>query len=122
MTKKKINLVYAEKGAIDPLLANTVSAVNRIKDRYDLKLEDLFNMLDSRGSGNISKETFIVGLQGMNLPCSNEDISELFNTLGDDYSTISKKVFIDKMFYYTSRMSGPTMLESSKGSKNSAGN
>jgi hypothetical protein len=32
MTKKKINIAFIEKGFIDPLLANTVAALNRVKD------------------------------------------------------------------------------------------
>lgn len=62
MTKKKINLVFTDKGAIDPLLANTVQAVNKVKDQHELRMEDLFNMLDARKSGTVTKENFVLCL------------------------------------------------------------
>jgi hypothetical protein len=39
MIKKKINIIFADKGATDPLLANTVQAINRSKDLYELTFE-----------------------------------------------------------------------------------
>ena len=39
MIKKKINIIFADKGATDPFLANTVQAINRSKDLYELTFE-----------------------------------------------------------------------------------
>lgn len=114
MTKKKINVAFVEKGSIDPLLANTVQAVSKVKDTHDLTFEILFNMLDAGNSGYATKEQFTVCLQGMNLGVAPEDITELFNSLDElEMNRINKKQFSDKMTYYSSRMGGPSVLEQS---------
>jgi hypothetical protein len=83
MTKKRINVVFANQGFIDPLLASTVQALNRVKDLYDFTYEQIFSILDAQGSNFFSKEQFMMCAQGMNLGCAVEDIIELFNYMDD---------------------------------------
>jgi hypothetical protein len=56
MTKKRINVAFVDKGFIDPLLANTVQAVNRVKDAHDFTYEQIFKTLDAEGKGHFTKE------------------------------------------------------------------
>jgi Ca2+-binding EF-hand superfamily protein len=62
MTKKRINVAFVEKGFIDPLLANTVQALNRVKDAYDFTYEQIFKVLDAEEKGHFSKESFMMCL------------------------------------------------------------
>lgn len=114
MTKKKINIVFAEKGAIDPLLANTVSAINRIKDANDLPFSKIFKMLDHNGRNYVTKEEFIICLQGMSLGVSSDDITELFNKIDEEQlNKIKLKQFVDTMSFLSSKLGGPSVLEQS---------
>jgi Ca2+-binding EF-hand superfamily protein len=83
MTKNRINVAFVEKGFIDPLLANTVQALNRVKDVHDFTYEHLFRILDAEEKKHFSKEQFMICLQGMDLGCAVEDIIELFNYMDD---------------------------------------
>lgn len=112
MTKIKVNIAFQEKGFIDPLLANTVQAINKVKDQYDLGYNQLFNMLDAKLDGKVTKDQFVTCLNGMALGCSQEDISELFNNLDEKQDNkIDKKQFINKMTYISQKMGGPSPLE-----------
>lgn len=55
-TKHRINAAQAEKGFIDPLKANTVQAITRVRDQYDFTNDQLFKMLDVEGKGSFNKE------------------------------------------------------------------
>lgn len=83
MTKKKINIALADKGFIDPLIANTVFQINRVKDQYEFTYEELFRLLDAERKDYIGKEQFMICMQGINLGCAVEDIIELFNYMDD---------------------------------------
>lgn len=114
MIKKKINIIFADKGATDPLLANTVQAINRSKDLYELTFEQLFKLFDAERLGHFNKEEFMVCTQGMNLGAAVEDIMELFNFLDEaDLNRVSQTQFVNSFTNITSKISGPNMLEKS---------
>lgn len=114
MTKKRINVAFVEKGFIDPLLANTVQAVNRVKDAHDFTYEQIFKTLDAEEKGHFSKEQFMICLQGMNLGCATEDIIELFNYMDDqNLNRISQYQFVNAMTFINQKMGGPSVLEQS---------
>lgn len=49
----------------------------------------------------------------MNLPCAAEDISELFSSLDEEQmNKITRQQFIEKMTFFTGKMSGPSVLDS----------
>jgi len=45
MTKKRVNGQMQEKGFVDPLLASSVAAINRVKDGYSLTIQKFFTYL-----------------------------------------------------------------------------
>lgn len=83
LTKRRINTLFQEKGFIDPLLAASVSALTRVREHYELTPVKLFKLLDSDMKGSITKDQFILSMQGMNLGIAVEDIMELFNYIDD---------------------------------------
>jgi hypothetical protein len=83
------------------LLANTVSALNKVKDANDLPFSKIFQMLDHEGRNFVTKDQFTTSLLGMNLGVSSEDITELFNK------------FKEVMEHLTSKLGGPSVLEAS---------
>ncbi len=56
MTRRRINVAFMEKGFIDPLLAATVTSLNRVRDHYEFTPERLFKILDAEHKGNVTKE------------------------------------------------------------------
>lgn len=77
MTRRRINVANLEKGSIDPLLASTTNALIGVKDLYNLTLDQLFLIMCGSHDKNayISKEDFMMNIQGMELKLSVEDIN-----------------------------------------------
>ena len=48
MTKRRVNISMGDKGFVDPLLASSVSAMNKIKDFYNLTIEKVFGYLSTQ--------------------------------------------------------------------------
>jgi Ca2+-binding EF-hand superfamily protein len=96
------------------LLANTVSALNKVKDANDLPFSKIFQMLDHEGRNFVTKDQFTTSLLGMNLGVSSEDITELFNKIDEhQVNKIKLKQFKEVMEHLTSKLGGPSVLEAS---------
>ena len=111
-TKHRINAAQAEKGFIDPLKANTVQAITRIRDQYDFTNDQMFKMLDVDGKGSFNQEQLMICCQGMNLPVAPEDVLELFNEMDDqNLNRVTKKQFTNTITAISAKMGGPSVLE-----------
>ncbi len=103
-----------EKGFIDPLLAASVTALNKVRDHYELKPEKFFKLLSTDKKGSIHKDDFVLSLQGMNLGIPVEDIMELFNYIDDKkVNRISLDQFVHSINFVSQKMGGPNQLEQS---------
>jgi Ca2+-binding EF-hand superfamily protein len=79
----------------------------------------MFNVFDPDRSGDISKQEFILNVQGMNINLTLEEILELFNFIDEkDANRITITQFKDSMSYLMAKMGGQNLLESSQCAKN----
>jgi len=60
----------------------------------------------------LTKDKFVVLLQGMDLKVSVEDINELFNYIDDKLQNkINAQKFVDAMTFISSKMGGPSIAD-----------
>jgi len=114
MTRRRINVAFLEKGSIDPLLASATNAFISVKDLYNLTFDQLFLILCGSHDKNasISKEDFMINIQGMELKLSVEDINNFFNYCDEkNTNRISRAQFINNITFINSRIGGSSHLE-----------
>ena len=79
MARKRIHVAFADKGFVDPLIAQCAQQLTKAKDTFGLTFEQLFGIFDGEKVGLLTKESFLICVQGLELDTAVEDLMELFN-------------------------------------------
>ena len=113
MTRKRINVAFVDKGFIDPLIAQCCQVLAKAKDSCGITFDQLFNLFVGKKSGQLTKEAFLLCVQGLELEISIEDLLELFNYMDErSNNQISKIQFVDALTYVTNKLGGQSFLDS----------
>jgi Ca2+-binding EF-hand superfamily protein len=116
MTRKKINVALADKGFVDPLIAQCCQHLAKAKDACGLTFEQLYGIFAGTAAGALTKENFITCAQGLELDIAVEDLLELFNSMDEEGNNVIGQVaFVDMLTNVTSKMGGQGFLDAQMG-------
>ena len=114
-TRQRINTAFASKGFVDPLIAQAVQAISKVKDGYGLTFDQLYNLFkgeENIKSGNthpstMTRDEFFLCCEGLQLGISIEDLKELFKMIDEkQILKISKVQFVDTLTFITNKLGG----------------
>lgn len=112
MTRKRINVAFPDSSFIDPLIAQCCQHLAKAKDTFGLTFEQLFSIFDGASGGHLTKDSFVICAQGLELDIPVEDLVELFNHIDDkSCNKISKVQFADALTTITNKLGGQSLLE-----------
>lgn len=116
MTRRKINVALADKGFVDPLIAQCCQHLAKAKDACGLTFEQLYGIFAGAAAGTLTKENFITCAQGLELDIAVEDLLELFNSMDEEGNNVIGQVaFVDMLTNVTSKMGGQGFLDAQMG-------